>query len=69
MNSFSDEFASKIASTGPIGNALHLARAEAYKIRGNKNNMSITCPHCPYESKSYHEASLHARLHPRIKLK
>lgn len=56
---FSDRLASMLSLTGPIPLAIALARVEWTA----KVSKYIPCNHCPYVSKSFHESSLHGRLH------
>ena len=59
---FSNALAIRLSQTGPIPLAMALARAEWSSAK--TGYAYIPCEYCPYASKSHHEASLHARLHP-----
>ena len=62
---FSDKLAAKIIPISPVlGGAMALARAEWSTVKGEQGY--VPCEHCPYASKSHHEASLHARFHRLI---
>lgn len=60
---FSERLAEAGVSVPSIGPAIYLARIEARSVEGN--TPGIPCSYCPYLSRSFHEASMHARIHPK----